>query len=1160
MAQFEFHISRQARDRYQVDKSLFTLSGNVIVADFQAAHQLAQQINIARLPEQTAKASDIYAMGLIDEILHLVIRQYRLQINPQIFAKALNSLDQHIGVEHVEHALSQFTTTFPPLTVYQDQITSAEYLNNRSDGLPNRQIALEEMLLLWLANINPAFSNYKELFDDNTLKSNCRYTEIINALDANLDSQPGLDPNHGSLIQMLRAPALASPNSVAGQLHYIQERWGFIIGGDLQRVLKSIDFIKEGQKVSLPGPGPVHIPVYTPSQQHEHEVDLLPEEERFSPDSDWMPRLVMLAKNAHVWLNQLGKKYHREINRLDQIPNEELDQLARWGFSGLWLIGLWERSPASQRIKQHCGQPDAVSSAYSLYDYVIADNLGGEEAYINLRHRAWQRGIRLAADMVPNHVGITSKWIIEHPDWFVSLDYSPFPNYTFNGENLSQDERVGVYLEDHYYTRSDAAVVFKRVDHWTNDEKFIYHGNDGTAMPWNDTAQLDFLNPDVREAVIQTILHVARKFPIIRFDAAMTITKKHFHRLWYPQPGSGGDIPSRAEFGLSKAQFDQAMPIEFWREVVERVAQEVPETLLLAEAFWMMEGYFVRTLGMHRVYNSAFMHMLRDEKNAEYRQLIKNTLEFDAQILKRYVSFMNNPDEETAIEQFGTDDKYFGICTLLATLPGLPMFGHGQIEGFREKYGMEYHRAKWEEYPDPHLVKRHEREIFPLLHRRSIFAEVEHFRLYDFYTREGHVDEHVFAFSNCWCNRGHPATPATGRALVIYHNRWADTDGWIKTSVAHKDKAGDQLVQTTLGSGLGLENKDSVFTLFQDHVTGLEYIRNNREIHDHGLYFELNAYQYHVFLNFREVNDNAWGQYAQLTDYLNGRGVSNMEEAMREVLLQPLHYPFRELVNAKMFQHLLDMRAGIKMQQSTNWDSFFDEVAQKLKRLLGKISEITAEQFADDLLIEEICQYLAIALRLSAPEEGESDSIECWLLSPENETFFWGTLFSWLFIHKLGETIDHEGDNDIPSRSNRYFDDWLLGKIITQTLEDQDLDNIQAQDGTRLVKALVRYQNWYVDNPTTHEVIASWLSDDNIRELLKVNRHLDVLWFHQESFDSLLRGMSAIAIIMITAESNITKKKVAGKTKKLHKIARKLKSAADASEYQVEKFLNTFKT
>ena len=44
-------------------------------------------------------------------------------------------------------------------------------------------------------------------------------------------------------------------------------------------------------------------------------------------------------------------------------------------------------------------------------------------------------------------------------------------------------------------------------------------------MPWNDTAQLNYLNPEVREAVIQTILSVARKFPIIRFDAAMTLTK-----------------------------------------------------------------------------------------------------------------------------------------------------------------------------------------------------------------------------------------------------------------------------------------------------------------------------------------------------------------------------------------------------------------------------------------------------------------------------------------------------------------------------------------------------------------------------------------------------------------------------------------------------------
>jgi len=387
-------------------------------------------------------------------------------------------------------------------------------------------------------------------------------------------------------------------------------------------------------------------------------------------------------------------------------------------------VGLWERSEASRRIKQMCGNPDAVSSAYSLARYQIAERLGGEAAYQNLSHRAAQRGIRLASDMVPNHMGIDSDWVYEHPDWFIGQSYSPFPNYTFNGPDLSQNPDISINIEDHYYTRSDAAVVFKRYDHRNGDTRFIYHGNDGTSMPWNDTAQLNYLNPEVREAVIQTILSVARKFPIIRFDAAMTLTKKHYQRLWFPQPGTGGDIPSRAEHAMTKEEFDRAMPNEFWREVVERVAKEVPDTLLLAEAFWLMEGYFVRTLGMHRVYNSAFMNMLKDEKKLNCIALtIKNTQEFDRDILKRFVNFMSNPDEETAVAQFGKGDKYFGVATMLATMPGLPMIAHGQIEGFTEKYGMEYKRSYWDETPDRDLIARHEREIFPLLRMRRSFSQ-----------------------------------------------------------------------------------------------------------------------------------------------------------------------------------------------------------------------------------------------------------------------------------------------------------------------------------------------------------------------------------------------------------------------------------------------------
>jgi hypothetical protein len=598
----EFHISREARDRYRFDESLFSLRGNVILANFHATRVFAQRMNQKR-----------------DEILHVVVGLYREQMNPEAIRQALEWLQEELGAEAVDAALRRFAADFPPVAVYRREIRPETYLGGETAGVPHRHVVLEELIMLWLTNVNPAFSPFRELFDDTALERETAYTQIASSLNEFFETQPLFGPDNQDLVDMLRSPAIAVPHSLSGQLEYMREHWGSLLGRYLYRLLSSLDLIREEERAIFLGPGPAQVVEFTGMEA---------EPERFSPDSDWMPRVVLLAKNGYVWLDQLSRRYQRPITRLDQIPDEELDTLARWGFSGLWLIGLWERSPASKRI-----------SAYSLYDYQIAADLGGEAAYQNLKDRAWQRGIRLASDMVPNHVGIYSRWVVEHPDWFVALDYSPFPSYGFNGPDLSDDERVGIFVEDHYYDRSDAAVVFKRRDRWTGSEKFIYHGNDGTSMPWNDTAQLNYLNPEVREAVIQTILHVARQFPIIRFDAAMTLTKKHFQRLWFPEPGSGGAIPTRAEHGLTKAEFNAAMPAEFWREVVDRVAAEAPDTLLLAEAFWMLEGYFVRTLGMHRVYNSAFMNMLRDEDNAKYRSVMKNTLEFDPEVLKRYVNF-----------------------------------------------------------------------------------------------------------------------------------------------------------------------------------------------------------------------------------------------------------------------------------------------------------------------------------------------------------------------------------------------------------------------------------------------------------------------------------------------------------------------------------------
>ena len=677
-------------------------------------------------------------------------------------------------------------------------------------------------------------------------------------------------------------------------MRYVREHWAAILGADLDAIIGRLDIAigvlaEEERGLHLRfggGGGGKDLPPDVPSFAAAVVAD---EAEAFSSDSDWMPRVVLMAKSTYVWLDQLSRRYGRDLRTLDAIPDEELDTLASWGVTSLWLIGLWQRSVASERIKRMRGNPDAVASAYSLDDYRIADDLGGEAAYANLRDRAWARGIRLASDMVPNHMGIDSRWVIEHPEWFLSLPEPPFPAYTYTGADLSSDPRVGIVLEDHYWDDTDAAVVFKRIDRETGDERYVYHGNDGTSFPWNDTAQLDFLSAEVREHVIQVILDVARRFPVIRFDAAMVLARKHIQRLWWPLPGSGDGIPSRAEYAISQEEFDRRMPNEFWREVVDRVAAEVPDTLLLAEAFWMLEGYFVRTLGMHRVYNSAFMHMLRDENGAGYRKLIRETLEFDPEILKRYVNFMSNPDEETALEQFGTGDKYFGVATVMATLPGLPMLGHGQIEGYAEKYGMEFRRARLDEQPDPSLVERHQREIFPLLHRRAWFAEAHEFLLYDLVTDGGGVDESVLAYSN-----GSGPT----RSLVVYHTRFGSIAGTIRESAAYARKSASgakRLVRRSLAEGLGLTNDPSMFVTFRDARTGLQYIRSSLELWERGLWLSLDAYQGHVFWEFDEVHDGTAGQWRHLAERLAGAGVPSLDDALVEQQLEPVHAPLRAL-------------------------------------------------------------------------------------------------------------------------------------------------------------------------------------------------------------------------------------------------------------------------
>ena len=484
----------------------------------------------------------------------------------------------------------------------------------------------------------------------------------------------------------------------------------------------------------------------------------------------WKKDLVLIAKNTLVWLYQLSQKYERPINRIDEIPLEELRELRDLGITGLWLIGIWERSPASRKIKELYGRTGTIASAYSILEYEIAENLGGPQALEKLKRDAHKCGVMIGCDIVPNHTGLDAQWLVDHPEWYIQADENRYSYWTFDTPDLSRDARVTIQLEEGYYKQIGAAEVFRYTNNQTGKISYIYHGNDGTSMPWNDTAQLNYLLPEVREAVRKTILNTARRFDIIRLDAAMTLTRQHYKRLWFPTLDGSQHIPTRENYEMPQEQYDARMPNEFWREVIQDVEAKAPHTLLIAEAFWLMEGYFIQDLGMHRVYNSAFMNMLKNEDNRKFKSCLRDMSAFDSCALDHLINYLTTPDEESAVNQFGRGEKYFGVLTLAAVMPGLPMIGHGQLEGYRERYGMDYGKPHLSEQPDLDFYDQHKTEIAPLLNQRGNFTSCENFQLLDFESDVGEIIDDVIVFQN----------EVNGfKSLVVFNNCSKQQNGFL---------------------------------------------------------------------------------------------------------------------------------------------------------------------------------------------------------------------------------------------------------------------------------------------------------------------------------------------------------------------------------------------
>ena len=458
---------------------------------------------------------------------NLVLRQIAVEFLQSrqclVLKDRLTISGETVVLPELEEVFNQFANYFPALAFELKLIDSRQMVTTLEKS-GDVEALLLEIILLYVQSQNPALTPSQKLFsvDEQQLEYLTAYRQQLQLIDRAL---PLIDDDFKNrpqtLLQRLVEP-LQQAKTLAEQIQWLRQQWGSILPAELLERIESAfkQYEQEGVQPGFPGEAditPLDPAVFMDSEYAD-----------FTVDHDWMPRTVLLAKSTYVWLEQLSQKYHRWIKTLDQIPDEELDELVEYGFTSLWLIGIWQRSNASLKVKQYSGQERAAASAYAVADYRVAADLGGDDALENLRWRCRQRGLDLACDVVTNHTGIESALLHEHPDWFVQLPYPPYPGYRFSGADLSDDPEYSIQIEDGYYDHSEAAVVCRYQHRHSDEVRYIYHGNDGTHLPWNDTAQLNYLLPEVREAMIRLIVDVAKRFRIIRFDAAMTLAKKHF--------------------------------------------------------------------------------------------------------------------------------------------------------------------------------------------------------------------------------------------------------------------------------------------------------------------------------------------------------------------------------------------------------------------------------------------------------------------------------------------------------------------------------------------------------------------------------------------------------------------------------------------------------
>lgn len=475
--------------------------------------------------------------------------------------------------------------------------------------------------------------------------------------------------------------------------------------------------------------------------------------------------------NTYAWLEELSAKLGHII-ALPDVPDTEWDRFSSLGFDYVWLMGVWERSPAGRHFFQtDAGSfpsfdralpgwklSDIVGSPYSVRRYQPASRIGTWTDLDEIRDKLHTRHIGLILDFVPNHTAPDHPWTSAHPEYYVRGTLGDF----------RRDPSAFCLIEN------------------SGEPGILAHGRDPYFPPWRDVVQLNYFEPATRAAMLGELREISKHCDGVRCDMAMLVFNDIFARTW--DSFLSGMKPPKTEF---------------WSEAIAAI----PNFLWLAEVYWNCESQ-CHDFGFQFTYDKGLYDALRDDHIAEIQERLRASLEIQSGAAR----FLENHDEARSAAVFGAA-KREAVATLIATLPGMRFYHHGQLDGRKIQLPMPLASAA----PEP--------------------ADVETRAFYERLLKLS--NEPVFHTGKWSLLEVNSAGDDSFRNLVAY--QWLSNSA-RKIAIVNLSAAISQ-ARVRFSEGISATRQYS----FADQLHDVRYLRDGGEISRQGLYVRLDPFRAHLF-------------------------------------------------------------------------------------------------------------------------------------------------------------------------------------------------------------------------------------------------------------------------------------------------------------------------